>query len=183
MSKSLQCLDCGKSKPLTEMCKHAGMKHGYERLCKSCRSNRRYKNGEYLRERIRKHVIRSGKPVNYKGNRINELMEAKNCSYCGVEMNHIKEDKHQLTIDHIFPNINIDDNLVVCCRSCNSTKNKKHIYDFYKTSDKFTDELWIAFVKDFAQRILKQEPTPEEVEAFSIGFADESAEMKAVSQE
>lgn len=176
--EKLMCLNCKEEKPLDEMCKHAGTKLGYEKLCKQCRSIRRYANGSYQRERLRKHKIRSGKPTYYTDQRIIELMNTSNCAYCGVEMNHNKEDKHQATIDHIFVGYNIDYNVVASCRGCNSSKGKRHVYDFYITSDKFTDELWMKFVTDFAGRMLRRKPTPNEILAFANGFKEEAEEIK-----
>jgi len=176
--EKLICLQCNEEKSLKEMCKHAGTKLGYEKLCKQCRSKRRYANGSYQRERLRKHKIRSGKPTYYTDLRIIELINTTNCTYCGVEMNHRREDKHQATIDHVFVGLNIDDNIVACCRGCNSSKGKKHVYDFYIASDKFTDELWMAFVTDFTGRMLRKKPSTDEISAFAQGFKLEAEEIK-----
>lgn len=104
-------------------------------------------------------------------------MNTTHCTYCGEEMNHVKDDKHQATIDHVFIGCNIDNNVVACCRSCNASKGSKHVYDFYKTSDKFTYERWIVFVRNFARGILSKEPTSSEVLAFAKGFKDEAEEL------
>lgn len=55
---------------------------------------------------------------------VRELFKAENCYYCGCKLG-----KHEKTIDHKKPvskgGTNDTDNLVICCKVCNSTKNNK----------------------------------------------------------
>lgn len=70
----------------------------------------------------------------------------------------------QLTIDHVYSDkINTDYNSALICRSCNSKKKKKNIYEFYQSSEAFTEELYEAFLKDFHSRILKRDIAEEDV--------------------
>jgi hypothetical protein len=64
-----------------------------------------------------------------------EKTRARGCSYCGCS------DKHSLTLDHIIPRIEggLDegDNLIVACRSCNSSKQGKDMLQWMYDNQMF----------------------------------------------
>ncbi|WP_157804189.1 HNH endonuclease [Lysinibacillus xylanilyticus] len=131
-----------------------------------------------MRERFRKHQYRHSSTMLYTDVTINAVLTATKCCYCGDELTREKEHAKQATLDHVYLGHNIDDNVVVCCRSCNTSKGQLHIYDYYQRSARFTDELWHEFVKQFASRYLKHEANEQEIEAWKQGFKEESEEMK-----
>ena len=110
------------------------------------------------------------------------MMSATHCVYCGEEGNRIHGHAKELVMDHVYyaggyAGKNIDHNIVACHRSCNTSKGRMHVYDFYLSSERFTDKLWHEFVKQFSSRFLKHEPTLAEIEAWKLGFADEASEL------
>lgn len=180
------CKFCNEEKSLELFEVDKRLKDGHTNRCKECRSKQRYENGEYEREKFRKHEIKSNSPTYYTDEVIQRMMSATNCTYCGDELNRIKDDPKQATMDHIYhaggyAGKNIDENIVPACRACNSAKRKDHVFDFYMRSEKFTEKLWLEFVRDFTSRALHREPTQEEVEQFALGFAIDAAELRAVN--
>ncbi|EFI69313.1 hypothetical protein BFZC1_06038 [Lysinibacillus fusiformis ZC1] len=173
-----KCRTCKEVKNLTEFTRRPKAPQGREYQCKACRSKARYENGAYLRERFRKHQYRHSNTVFYTDVTINAVLTADKCCYCGDELTREKEHAKQATLDHVYLGHNIDDNVVVCCRSCNTSKGQLHIYDYYQRSASFTDELWHEFVKQFASRLLRREPNEQEIEAWKQGFKEESEEVK-----
>ncbi|WP_409369894.1 HNH endonuclease [Lysinibacillus sp. 38-6] len=173
-----KCRICKETKPLTEFTRQATAPQGRQARCKSCRSKAQYESGDYLRERIRKHEYRHNGANHYTDVTIQEVLNATNCAYCDVEMTRGKCESSEATVDHVYLGHNIDANVVVCCRSCNASKGRLHVYDFYQSSEQFTDELWHAFVSKFASRFLKREPNEQEIEAWKQGFKEESEERK-----
>lgn len=173
-----KCRTCKEIKNLTEFTKRPRAPQGRENQCKECRSNARYENGAYLRERFRKHQYRHNSTMFYTDVTIEAVLTAAKCCYCDDELIREKEHAKQATLDHVYLGHNIDDNVVVCCRSCNASKGRMHVYDYYQSSEQFTDELWHAFVSKFASRFLKREPNEQEIEAWKQGFKEESEETK-----
>jgi len=59
------------------------------------------------------------------------LRDGLSCAYCGAEMEH---GDTQLTLDHVAPQelggSNEAENLVCCCKRCNSAKQDKPVKDF-----------------------------------------------------
>jgi 5-methylcytosine-specific restriction endonuclease McrA len=54
------------------------------------------------------------------------------CWYCGTKLNPFKN----FSIDHIIPKIQKIENLVPCCKRCNSQKNNKSIEHLRETKTK-----------------------------------------------
>lgn len=173
-----ECRTCKEIKLLTDFTRRPTAPLGREYQCKACRSKARYESGAYIRERIRKHEYRHNAANHYTEATIQEVISATNCAYCDAEMARGKQEPTEATVDHVYRGHNIDHNVVVCCRSCNASKGRMHVYDFYQYSEKFTDELWHEFVKQFARRLLKHEPTEQEIEVWKQGFKEESEELK-----
>lgn len=173
-----KCRTCKEVKPLTSFTKRSSSPTGYQYQCKVCRSEQRYTNGSYLRERFRKHQYRHNSTMFYTDVTIEAVLTAAKCCYCDDELTREKDHAKQATLDHVYLGHNIDANVVVCCRSCNASKGRMHVYDFYQSSEQFTDELWRAFVRKFASRFLKREPNEQEIEAWKQGFADEASELR-----
>lgn len=173
------CRDCGQEKGIEEFSKRKYEKTGHSFQCKACRSVQRYESKSYFLERLRKHSIRTGRPLNYDVDALyGRWIATKTCVYCGVGLSRKSGTANQDTFDHIYLDFNINDNLVICCRSCNSSKGKDHVYDFYQRSDKFTEELFDAFATEIAQRISRKEPSRQYVEQVKAGFKLESDELK-----
>lgn len=173
-----KCRECNEVKTLKSFTKDIRSPGGYQTLCKSCRSERRYADGSYLRERIRKHQYRHKQQTYYTDELIERILTTSNCAYCGDVLIHKKEHAKQATADHIYLGANTDNNIAICCRSCNASKGQLHVYDFYLASEKFTDDLWHEFVRQFASGFIKREPNEQEIEAWKQGFKEESEERK-----
>lgn len=179
-TKTAVCRACKEEKRIEELSLNRTKKGGFENLCKSCRSKERYEGKSYFVERLRKHAIRTGRSLNYDIDALYERWKAtNNCAYCDVELTRESGATNQDTFDHIYLGCNINDNLVICCRSCNAAKGKDHVYDFYLRSDKFTDELFDVFATEMARWILRKEPSRQYVEQVKAGFKVESDELKA----
>lgn len=173
-----KCRTCKEVKTLTEFTRRPKAKQGRENQCKACRCKTRYENGSYMSERLRKHTIRTGKPVYYTEKVEDMMRAAMNCCYCNVKLTHINGAASQATFDHVYLGANIDENLVVCCRACNTSKYQDHVYTFYQRSESFTDELFHAFATQLASRIFGKAPTPGEVERVKAGLKLESEESQ-----
>ncbi|WP_142289586.1 HNH endonuclease [Gottfriedia luciferensis] len=124
-------------------------------------------------ERIRKYGYRNSTSVNISVEEIEVLLQQRNCSYCGCELNGEQGHTQQATIDHTYGGINLASTLTVCCRSCNSAKGRKHVFEFYQDSEKFTDELWSKFVRDFTSKLISRDISAEEVEEMKVRFENE----------
>ena len=179
-AETIVCRVCQQEKTLEEMSAEKRNKNGRSGQCKPCRSKSRYENGSYFMERLRKHAIRTGQPTMYTDKVVEMMRAATNCCYCDVKLTHISGAASQATFDHIYlGGLNIDDNLVVCCRACNASKFQDHVYTFYQRSESFTDELFHIFSTQLASRIFNKAPMPTEVESVKAGLKLEAEEMKA----
>lgn len=177
------CKFCNIEKPIIQFEAEKRNKDGYTNRCNTCRCRIRKQNGEYHREKFRKHEHRADSPAFYTDEVVQRMMSATHCVYCGEEGNRINGDANELVMDHVYhaggyAGRNIDDNIVACHRGCNTSKGRMHVYDFYQSNERFTDELWHEFVKQFASRFLKHEPSAQEIESWKLGFKEESEELK-----
>lgn len=178
-----QCNKCKETKNLSDFPKDKTRGIGYRGECKACRSARRKEvGGEYQIERMRKHYYRSGGEGTLTLEQLAQIESQKYCTYCDCELN----DDIRM-VDHVFSlgqwwSINSAINMFACCRSCNSSKNNAHVYDFYQRSAKFTPELWERFVSNFLERLIKRKPTGEEIEQWKQGFELEAKELKENKQ-
>lgn len=174
---TLKCNRCGQVKPLSEFVSDKRMKLGVLHYCKQCRCDERAENGSYLRERIRKYQYRAKDDamITMSVNDLKKMLRQRTCTYCGCELT-----PANTTIDHIYPLSDTyggSNTVVVSCRSCNASKGNRHVYDFYRNSNTFTDELWTKFVRDFTERLLHRHLTDIEVEQMKRNFADEAADL------
>lgn len=176
--KNKVCSRCGEEKLITEFGRHSKHKDGYEAMCKTCRSAHRYENGSYFVERLRKHAIRTCRPTMYTEKVVDMMRAATNCCYCDVKLTHIRGAATQATFDHVYLNKNIDNNLVVCCRACNTSKFQDPVYTFYQRSESFTDELWSIFLKDFLGRLYGREVTNADIPYLTAELKAESEEIR-----
>lgn len=180
------CRVCGEEKSVEEMRSDRSKKKGFESICKLCRQALRRTNGEYTRERIRSYTNRKGDKgsVLISTEQLERLLERENCAYCGCTLTSNKCSPTEATIDHIYTlnqsygSANLVEALTVVCRSCNSSKMDRHVYDFYCRSEKFTDELWTKFVREYTERLLKRRLTDAEVEQMKQNFAAEYTDLK-----
>ncbi|WP_186731266.1 HNH endonuclease [Rummeliibacillus suwonensis] len=178
MKQTKQCITCEEIKPLEDFPIRPKRSDGREGECKACRSVRRKTGDGYLKERLRKHYYRSKGEGHLTIEQLREIEKGTHCTYCGCELS-----DNTRVVDHVFPlgqwwSMNSAINMVLCCKSCNSSKSDSHVYDFYQRSDKFTPELWGKFVSDFAERAIGHKPTAEEVKQWSEGFELEAKELK-----
>lgn len=174
-----KCRSCIEVKPLTDFTRRTKALQGRESQCKACRSKARYESGAYLRERFRKHQYRHNSNMFYTDVTINAVLTATNCCYCNDELTREKEHAKQATLDHVYPGANIDENIVICCRSCNTSKGQLHVYDFYQSSEKFTDELFRKFLKTWISRMIGREISDHEVDEMAFNLRAESEEIRA----
>ncbi|WP_018394539.1 HNH endonuclease [Bacillus sp. 37MA] len=167
MKKEFTCQTCHETKVATEFVTEKRNTDGITGECKACRRARRRTNGEYLQERLRKYEKRKDDgAIHITADQLSELLNAHNCVYCGDQLT-----SETTTCDHIYPlsqsygGVNLPLNIAgPVCRSCNSSKGNDHIYDFYRRSDKFTPQLWTAFVRTFSERFVERTVTDIEVE-------------------
>jgi len=88
------------------------------------------------------------------------------------------------TIDHVYPlsqsygGVNIVENIVSVCRSCNSSKASDHVADFYRRSDKFTTELFQAFARSYGSRLLGRELSELEGRHMARNLIEEAEELR-----
>ena len=84
------------------------------------------------------------------------------------------------TIDHVYSMChdlggeNHRSNIQSGCLSCNRFKGNLHVYEFYKKSELFTDELWHTFIRSFVSRMIGREITDDEVDVMSARLAKEA---------
>ena len=187
--EKFKCKDCGQEKTKTEMCTESRLKNGINRQCKKCRSAKRYKNGEYTRERIRKYGYRSADANNIvmiTPAEMDEIAKQKHCTYCGDEMSPVNGLPNSMTADHVYPigdsmngygAANLAFNIVPCCRSCNSRKGERHVYEFYQTYDKFTPERWQTFLRGFTEKLFKKPQSDRSLELTTQGMALEVKDL------
>jgi 5-methylcytosine-specific restriction endonuclease McrA len=174
----ITCRVCGENKPAELFEKEKRNTAGVTGRCLACRCEHRRKSGEYFAERLRKFSKRKGDSrVLMSVEDIERLLRQRECSYCGCHMN------GNATADHVYAigkygQSNIAENIVASCRSCNSAKGSKHVYDFYQSSPKFTDELFHKFVADYTERLIGRKLTDEEVEQMKQNFADEARDLE-----
>ncbi|UPT60477.1 hypothetical protein GK107_14405 [Geobacillus thermoleovorans] len=104
------------------------------------------------------------------------------CAYCGTELNNDNR-----SVDHVYPMsagfANSRLNIVHCCRTCNDKKRTMHVYDFYRASDKFTDELFREFVRSFTERLINRPISEQEVDIMIDNFRKEAEEMRRAEDE
>ncbi|MFB5932986.1 HNH endonuclease signature motif containing protein [Peribacillus frigoritolerans] len=178
--KKQTCRVCLVEKEIKEFSTTKRNAIGVTSECKACRCATRTLNQSYLKERLRKYKIRSNEGrVSITLAQLESLLVQPDCTYCGCELT--SENK---VVDHIYAlngygGANLLINLTIACRSCNSSKSNHHIYDFYSRSEKFTEELWTSFVRNYSERFLKRKLTDEQVEKMKINFADEARELAA----
>ncbi|WP_407066678.1 hypothetical protein [Geobacillus thermoleovorans] len=58
-----------------------------------------------------------------------------------------------------------------------------HVYDFYRASDKFTDELFREFVRSFTERLINRPISEQEVDIMIDNFRKEAEEMRRAEDE
>ena len=123
-----KCYQCGLIKQDIEFTKNKRywMKHDY--ICRSCSTKRRrewrkknyWKNraNEFNRKRAKNNGILKGEDLTSVWEKSSEK-----CYYCGEKvLLHSKDLNKVATFDHVIPNINNKDNMVVACRRCNTLK-------------------------------------------------------------
>jgi hypothetical protein len=186
MCVTFVCRFCGNEGPAEDFETEKRNSTGVTGRCRSCRSKHRKLNGDYAKERIRKYSYRKGDSALFMTvEDIERLLRKRKCSYCGTEMDGNSGEPTEATADHVYGigsygGANIAENLTCSCRGCNSAKRDRHVFDFYQSSDKFTDELWTQFVLDFTERLTGQKLTDEEVEQMKRNFEDEARDLRGV---
>ena len=177
-----KCRICNEVKPLFDFHKDPNSSLGRRTECKPCRSVERSKY-DYIKGRFLKHQLRNGGNNHYTDDLILRLRTATHCQFCGDEFENVHGSKRQATLDHLYAQsgVNVDGNIAVICRSDNSSKGTMHIYDYYQSSERFTDELWSAFLKDWIGRLYNREVTDADIPFLTECLRDESIEFKVVN--
>jgi predicted metal-binding transcription factor (methanogenesis marker protein 9) len=183
--KTLVCKICGVEKELSEFRGDRRTKLGVVKMCKACRNERIAQNGEQLRQRfrdVRRRAKKYGVTDTLTFEDYTDVFSGTKCSYCGVELT----DSNR-SVDHVYPLgegfANCQLNIVHCCRVCNKTKGTRHVYDFYQSSEKFSNELFREFVRDFTERLIKRPISDEEVDIMIENFRKEAEEMRRAESE
>ncbi|WP_164853303.1 HNH endonuclease [Peribacillus asahii] len=110
---------------------------------------------------------------------LESLLTNHSCCYCSEPLTN-----ENATVDHVFSlsqsygGVNIIENLTQSCRSCNGSKGKDHVADFYRRSDKFTPALWTSFVRSYTERLIGRKVTDIEVEQMKRNLMDEADELR-----
>ncbi|MFY4775513.1 HNH endonuclease [Metabacillus sp. RGM 3146] len=156
----LYCRNCDKWKPLNAMKKEKRNRSGYMNMCNQCHYAKYKKNLRIRIDNSRKKADEYGVMNVLLKAEFAEVKAKKRCIYCGNEISGFNS-----TVDHVTPmklgGPNARANVVQACRSCNSSKNHKPVYQFYLESETFTDELYAAFLDEFSQRNIG---TPEQLD-------------------
>lgn len=185
MTKTLICKVCGAEKPLSEFRGDRRKKLGVIHTCKACRRAQDAQNGELIRWRFRsvkKRAKRFGVIDTLDFNEYADVFSGDTCVYCGTEL-----DDSNRSVDHVYPMsagfANGYLNIVPCCRTCNEKKLAMHVYRFYQSSDKFTDELFREFVRSFTERLINRPISEREVDIMIENFRSEAEEMRRMENE
>lgn len=105
-------------------------------------------------EDAKKHIDEMYYISNFKKRMKNQKYKGWKCAYCGRIMYH----KTDVTVDHVIPKRKggqtTDDNLVICCSSCNKMKSSKH-KDHYIKLMKNNAKIKIDNPKKFSGKISK----------------------------
>lgn len=180
MTQTLVCRVCGTEKELSEFRGDRRKKLGVIHTCKACRKEQDAQNGELIRWRyrsVKKRAKQFGVIDTLTFEEYADVFAGDTCVYCGTELN---DDNR--SVDHVYPIsknfANCDVNIVPCCRKCNEKKRALHVYEFYQSSDKFTDELFREFVRSFTERLINRELTEREVDMMIENFRKEAEEMR-----
>lgn len=185
MTKTLICKVCGAEKPLSEFRGDRRTKLGVIHTCKACRRAQDAQSNELIRWRyrsVKKRAKRFGVIDTLEFNEYADVFSGDTCTYCGTELN---DDNR--SVDHVYPMsagfANSRLNIVHCCRTCNDKKRTMHVYDFYKASDKFTDELFRKFVRTFTERLINRPISEREVDIMIENFRKEAEEIRRIENE
>ncbi|WP_033842322.1 HNH endonuclease [Geobacillus vulcani] len=181
MIKTLTCKVCGMEKEISEFRGDKRTKLGVIQPCKACRKAQDAQSSEAVRKRYREAKRRAKKLGVIDTLDFNEYVDVSSgdtCTYCGTELN----DSNR-SVDHVYPMskrfANGHLNIVPCCRKCNKRKGTMHVYDFYKSSELFTDELFREFVRSFTERLVNRPISEREVDAMIEGFRAEAELLRS----
>jgi HNH endonuclease len=183
--KTLVCKICGVEKELSEFRSDKRAKLGVIHTCKACRRAQDAENSELVRRRYRSVKRRAKKfgvidTLDY--DEYADVFFSDECVYCGMEL-----DDSNRSVDHVYPMsagfANGQLNIVHCCRTCNDKKRTMHVYDFYLSSDKFTDELFRDFVREYTERLINRPISEREVDIMIEHFREEAEEMRRAESE
>jgi len=180
VEKLFNCRTCGDDKPAEEFRGDRRRPNGIDYECKVCRRKRERLNGEYLRARLRDFKSRKGDGiVLITTDQLKSLLTSHSCAYCGEQLT-----DENATMDHVYPltsdygGVNIVENIVQACKSCNGSKRNDHVADFYNRSPKFTTELWHEFARAYGSRLIGRELTELEGRQMARNLIDEAADLR-----
>lgn len=137
-----QCTKCNEIKPLSEFNRHSQNKDGRHSHCRHCRQKymqiynatpkrRATKILQRAKDKRSQAEAKLGRPIidNLKPYDIAMIQSADECVYCSKPL-----EPGEVTIDHVKSlkqgGANEYSNLLPCCKSCNSRKGDKPIYEF-----------------------------------------------------
>lgn len=185
MTKTLTCKVCGAEKEISEFRGDRRKKLGVIHTCKACRRAQDAQSGETVRRRYRdtkRRAKKFGVIDTLEFSEYADVFFSDKCVYCGVEL----LDSNR-SVDHVyamgggFANGHL--NIVPCCRKCNEKKRALHVYDFYQSSELFTDELFREFVRSFTEHLINRELTEREVDIMIDNFRKEAEEIRRAENE
>ncbi|WP_338753415.1 hypothetical protein [Bacillus sp. FJAT-52991] len=110
---------------------------------------------------------------------LTEFKETKTCPYCNTALG-MEPGKQKPTLEHIYSlnkdlgGVNNVVNILAVCEACNHKKGDMHVYNYYQSSDKFTDELWERFIDKSVRRLVSGEVTERRVRQFEAGMKIEA---------
>lgn len=143
------CTTCGVAKTLNLFEVDRRQKTGITGRCKRCKFLSNNKAARAFRRLYEKQVIY---PIEIETSReevtqIFELFESR-CAYCYVEES---EETKTFELEHIIPlskgGRHHKSNLVISCKSCNSKKGNRSLFEFHSMSDDFTVPYLVFIVK------------------------------------
>lgn len=141
-----KCTSCEEIKEIKQFRQRAN--GGYYSVCKQCENK---KNKEYRKnnpDKINELKVISENRRRYQKSKLDKSLTSKEwneckkffnneCAYCGRKMNN-------LTQDHFIPLSKDGEyskkNIIPSCRSCNSRKNNKDFYEWYKEDIHYSKE-------------------------------------------
>lgn len=147
------CTKCNATKPIKAFRADSRKRDGHTATCKACR-NASYSDHERAVKLERTHKLRSmraGVMSLMLAEDFAIILNTPNCSYCACNLT-----PKTVHVDHVLPISggfeNAPGNCVASCRSCNSSKHNRNIYEFLVVSDngKYGEERFDAFCKQFA---------------------------------
>lgn len=150
VSKTKACCRCGLRKSVTQFYKRGSASDRFYSYCKAC--HRAYMKAREAEKRLddklqqraytaNQYAVINGVEGEITKEDVSRQLELQQgrCFYCGIEMDLDGSNaKYSASIEHMIPmsqgGLNVAENIVMSCRSCNSAKRSKSAAVFIKSS-------------------------------------------------